>query len=114
MGTRLRGETAELGIEVGRWHAVRRVDRVCKECGNGEVEDIDHFVIRCEYVAGERVRMERLMIDRVEGWNELGVKEKVVMAMDRVTVCRDEAVARTVEKMWRKRFVSSVAAPYQP
>ena len=37
----------------------RREDRVCKVCGNWEVEDIDHFVIRCEYVAEERVRMER-------------------------------------------------------
>ena len=56
-------------------------------------------------MAEERVRMERLMIDRVEGWNELGAKEKVVMVMDRE--CRDEAEARAVEKMWRKRFVSS-------
>ena len=84
MMTRLRRGTAELGIEVGRWHGVRREERVCKECGNGEVEDIDHFVMRCEYVAEERVRMERLMIDRVEGWNELGTKEKVVMVMDSV------------------------------
>ena len=107
----MRGGTAELGIEVGRWHGVRREDRVCKECGNGEVEDIDHFVIKCEYVAEERVRMERLMIDRVEGWNELGTKEKVVMVMDRA--CKDEAVARAIEKMWMKRFVSPVPAPHQ-
>ena len=56
-------------------------------------------------MAQERVRMERLMIDRVQGWNELGNKEKVVMVMDRE--CRDEAEARVAEKMWRKRFVSS-------
>ena len=61
---------------------------------------IVHFAIQCEYVAEERVRMERLMIDRVEGWNELGDKKKVMMVMDRV--CRDEAVARVLEKMWRK------------
>ena len=76
MMTRLRGGTAELRIEVRRWHGVRREDRVCKECGNGEVEDIDHFVIRCEYVAGERVRMERLMIDRLEGWNNWAIRRK--------------------------------------
>ena len=76
------------------------------------MEDIDHFVIRCEYVAEERVRMERLMMDRVEGWNDLGNKEKVVMVMDRV--CRDEAVARVVEKMWRKRFVASVPTHHRP
>ena len=52
---------------------IYREHRVCKECENGEVEDIDNFLIRCEYVAEETVRMERLMIDRVEGWNELWV-----------------------------------------
>ena len=99
----------KLGIEVGRWHGVRREDRVCKECGNGEVEDIDHFVMRCEYVAEERVRMERLRIDRVEGWNELGATEKVVMVMDRV--CRDKVVARAVEKMWKKSFCHLCPSP---
>ena len=91
---------------------MRRKDRVCKECGNREVEDIDHFVIRCEYVAEERVRMERLMIDRVEEWNELGNKKKVMMVINRV--CRDEVVAKAVEKMWRKWFVSSVTAYHRP
>ena len=65
MMTRLRGGTGELGIEMGRWHGVRREDRVT----GGR---------RCEYMSEERVRMERLMIDKVEGCNELGDKEKVV------------------------------------
>ena len=39
MMAKLRGGTAELGIEIGRWHGLRREDRVCKECGSGEVED---------------------------------------------------------------------------
>ena len=109
----MRGGTAELGIEVGRWHGVRREDRVCKECGNEEVEDIDRFVMRCEYVVEERVRMERLMIDRVEEWNELGAKENVAMVMDRM--CRDEVVARAVEKIWgEKRVLSSVSPHHQP
>ena len=46
MMTRLRGGTAELEIEVGRWHGVRGEDRVCKECGSGEVEDIDTNIDR--------------------------------------------------------------------
>ena len=87
---------------------MRREDRVCKEYENGEVEDSNHFMIRCEHMAEERVRMERLMMDRVERWNELGEKEKAVMVMNRV--CRDEVVARVVEKLWRKRFVASVPA----
>ena len=25
-----------------------REERVCKECGSGEVEDVEHWVLRCE------------------------------------------------------------------
>ena len=38
----------------------------------------------------------------MEGWNELGAKEKVLMVMDRV--CRDEVVARAGRKCGRKGF----------
>ena len=60
----------------------------------------------------ERSRMEHLKSDRVDGWNELSDNEKVVIVMDRV--CREEAVARAIEKLWKKRFESSVAVPHQP
>ena len=53
MMAKMRGGTAELGIEIGRWHGLRREDRVGKECGNGEVEDTEHFVMRCVYVVNE-------------------------------------------------------------
>ena len=43
MMAKLRGSTAELGVEIGRWHGLRREDRVCKERGNGEVEDTEHL-----------------------------------------------------------------------
>ena len=109
---RLRGGTAELVMEVGRWQGMRREDRVCKDCGNREVEDIDHFVMRCDYLAEEISRKERLMIDGVDRWNELGDSEKVVIVMDRV--CRDETVARAIEKIGKKRFASSVAVLHRP
>ena len=34
------------------------------------------------YLTEERSRMERLMTDRVDGWNELGDNEKLVIVMD--------------------------------
>ena len=48
MMPKLRGGTAELGIVICRWHGVRRDDRLCKECGSEEVEDVRHFVLGCE------------------------------------------------------------------
>ena len=88
MMAKLRGGTAELGIEIGRWHGLRREDRMCKECGSGEVEDTEHFVTRCAYVVKEGKRLENLMRSRVKGWHELGGNEKVLRIMDRV--CCDE------------------------
>ena len=108
---KLRGGTAELGIEIGRWHSLRREDRVCKECGNGEVEDTEHFVMRCAYVVKERKRLKNLMSSRVKGWYELGDNEKVVRKMDRA--CCDEAVARAVESIWKKRFVADAPILHQ-
>ena len=108
---KLRGGTAELGIEIGRWHGLRREDRVCKECGSGEVEDTEHFVMRCAYVVKERKRLENLMSSRVKGWHELAENEKVLRIMDRA--CCDEAVARAVESLWKKRFVADVPIPHQ-
>ena len=90
---------------------MRREDRVCKECGSGEVEDTEHFVMRCAYVVKERKRLENLMSSRVKGWHELGGNEKVLRIMDRA--CCDEAVARAVESLWKKRFVADVSIPHQ-
>ena len=72
---------------------------MCKEYGNGEVEDTDHFVMRCAYVVKKRERLKNLMSSRVEGWHELGENEKVLRIMD--SACCDEAVARAFESLWK-------------
>ena len=110
MLTKLSGGTAELKIEIGRWHGLRREDRVGKEYGNGEVDDINHFVMRCAYVVKERERLESLMSSRVEGWDELGGNEKVLRVLDRA--CSDETVTRAVEGLWKKRFVADAPIPH--
>ena len=84
---------------------------MCKECGSGEVEDTEHFVMRCAYVVKERKRLENLMSSRVKGWHELWGNEKVLRIMDRP--CSDEAVARAVESLWKKRFVADVPILHQ-
>ena len=54
--TKLRGGTAELQVEMGRWRGLSREDRNCAECGSGEVEDVKHLLMRCE--AWDREREE--------------------------------------------------------
>ena len=58
---KLRGETAELGVETGRRHSVRRKERICKDCRGGEVEDVGHLVMRCTFVEEEKEKLEELM-----------------------------------------------------
>ena len=38
MMVKLRGGTAELWVETGRWCGLSRGERLCKNCDNGEVE----------------------------------------------------------------------------
>ena len=48
MMIKLRGDTAAFQMETGRWRGVAREERVCEECGSGEVEDVEHWLVRCE------------------------------------------------------------------
>ena len=44
---KLRGGTVAFQIEMGRWHGMKREERVCKECDSGEVEDVCHWLSQC-------------------------------------------------------------------
>ena len=58
---KLRGGTAEWSVETGRWIGLEREDRLCGQCGLREVENIEHFVLRCDGLVRERdVLMKRL------------------------------------------------------
>ena len=71
MLVKLRGGMAELRIEAGRWCGLSRDEWICKDCNEGEVEDIEHFLLHCACVVEERMEMETLMNDVVEGWQEM-------------------------------------------
>ena len=102
MLAKLRGGTAELRIETGRWRGLERQERICKCCESGEVEDVEHLVMRCAHVKEERGKLMELMDEMVEGWLSMEENERVAVAMDKA--CTDPAVGRAVERLWRKRF----------
>ena len=58
MLAKLRGGTAELRIEAGRWCGLSRDEQICKTCDGGEVEVIEHFSLHCACVAEEKMEME--------------------------------------------------------
>ena len=97
MLAKLRGGTAELRIETGRWRGLERLERICKCCESGEVEYVEHLVMRCAYVKEERGKLMELMDERVEGWLSME-NERVAVAMDKA--CTDPAVGRAMERLY--------------
>ena len=55
---KLRGGTAELRIETGRWCELRKDKRIYRMCDKGEVEDADHCLLHCNGMAEEERRGE--------------------------------------------------------
>ena len=99
---KLRGGTAELRIETGRWCGLRRDERICKMCDRGEVEDVEHFLLHCTGLVEERMEMERVMEENVEGWQEMEGKEKVVWVVDQA--CENGRIRKKVERLYRRRM----------
>ena len=50
----LRGGTAALRIETGRLNGLKREERICRQCTMGEIQDEEHFLLRCEDLNQER------------------------------------------------------------
>ena len=53
-----------------------RDEWICKNCDEGEVEGIEHFLLCCACVAEERMDVERLMNEVVEGWQEMHERKR--------------------------------------
>ena len=103
--TKLRGGTAGLEVETGRWQGVSGEERLCKNCQSEEVEDVEHLLMRCSSVADEREKLVRLMREKVVEWQNLEDSERVTAVLS--CVCRSSGVGRSVKRIWQKRFVTS-------
>ena len=101
MMVKLRGGTAELRVETGRWCGLSRGERLCKNCDSGEVEDVKHFVCRCVFVAEERREMARLMNEIVVGWESMKDDDRVIWVLEEA--CKDGRVRKALQRMWQKR-----------
>ena len=67
MTLKLRGGTTAFQIEMGRWHGMKREERVCKECDSGEVEDVlSHCLLQCS--AWDHLRQP--LLEATEGSRE--------------------------------------------
>ena len=108
MVTKLRGGTAHLRIETGRWKGEGREERKCKECSGQEVEDAKHFLLKRARWQDEREEL----IGRVKstqrgggggGFEAADEDGKLAMILD--GACNERRVGTAIRKMWKKRFV---------
>ena len=99
---KLRGGTAELKVETGRWIGLKREDRICGQCGLREVENVEHFVLRCSGLLRERGVLMKRMAEVTAGFEEQSDEEKVALVLNEG--CRDVKAGKAIECVWRKRF----------
>ena len=73
----------------------------CRSCRSEEVENVEHWLLRCTGMAKEREKLIMTMREKVE-WQSMEDDERVAAVLS--YACRDDGVGRGVEKMWRRRF----------
>ena len=79
---------------------MRRDERTCKMCNEGQVEDVEIFLLHCNSLAEERKEMVRVMKEIMEGWQERVGKDKVVCVVDKA--CENGRVRKEMERLYRK------------
>ena len=75
---------------------VNREDRICGQCGLREVEDVEHFVLRCGGLVRERKMLLKRMAEVIAGFEERGDEG-----------CRDMKAGKAIECMRRKRLCAT-------
>ena len=97
MMLKLRGGTAAFQIEMGRWHGLKREERVCKECDSGEVEDVCHWLLQCS--AWNSLRQPLLEAMDNEGEDD-GDRTALILSH----ACRNYHILSIINSMWSARF----------
>ena len=97
MMLKLRGGMAVFQIEMGRWHGLKREERVCKECDSGEVEDVCHWLLQCS--AWNSLRQPLLEAMDNEG-EEDGDRTALILSH----ACINYRILSIIASMWSARF----------
>ena len=95
---KLRGGTAPFQMEMGRWHGLKREERVCKECDSREVEDVVHWLIRCPAWIGHREALSKQCHDHSSNSDEDTTARLLCLA------CHNHKIVADIHTMWKARF----------
>ena len=69
-------------------------ERVCRNCRSEEVENVEHWLLRCTGMAEEREKLIMAMTEKVE-WQSMEDDNRVAAVLS--YACTDNGVGRSVE-----------------
>ena len=95
---KLRGGTAHFQVETGRWQGVAREYRVCRECDDGMIEDVHHWMLSCPVWSNQHQPIITCACEPTSEFNDLSTDVKVVVIVDQA--CRDHKIAKFLCVMW--------------
>ena len=91
---RLYGGTAPFEIEAGRWKGVPRENRLSKQCQLSKIEDVTHWLLRCESQANSTA----LLVN----FTSLSDKAQAALLLDQA--CHSTSIRKILYRMWNIRF----------
>ena len=100
---KLRGGTAGFQIEMGRWHGLKREERVCKECDSGEVEDVCYWLLQCSAWGHLRQPLLEAMDEAREDFSVKCDGDRTVLVLARLA-CRNYHILSIINPLWSARF----------
>ena len=101
MLARLRGGTAPLQLEIGRYLSTPVEGRLCKICGSGAVEDEVHFCVECPALEEARAPLIRRMEQVDQTFSFLSEEDKLIKILHQAN--EDSVIAKHLYSMFLSR-----------
>ena len=106
-GCREREAEKDVDLSTGRWSGLPREERTCPVCSVPVIEDVQHFILKCELGKEEWKDLfsllQRLGVE-VEQQEDIHSEDCIHTVSILQVAVKEEGVARMIEKMWIKRF----------
>jgi hypothetical protein len=94
----LRTSSHKLHVETGRYYGKDILDRTCEVCGNGEVEDEQHFMISCNAYSAEREHLFQTANNLCPHFDSLTSEHKLIWLMSAENSDIVRALATFIER----------------
>ena len=97
--TMIRGGTIGLRIKTERWRGQPREERTCQSCSSSEIEDAEHWLIRCSVMNHWRQPVFNLLQMHVNNFSELTDENKLGVLLH--MSCRNPIITKMIVMLTR-------------